>query len=263
MPFPAFDPIAFSIFGWPVHWYGLAYVAAFLLGSKYIEYTFAKFGKDVNLSKIDAERIFTWVILGVILGGRIGYVLFYNPEYYATHIVDAFKVWEGGMSFHGGLLGVLFSCTLYCKKYSINLLDLGDRLIPAFCIGLFLGRIANFINAELYGRVTEASYGIIFPHAGNLPRHPSQLYEAALEGFILFTILHITLIKRQNRGEVTGLFLAGYGLFRILIEFVRERDVQLSQGLFETISMGQILSIPMMILGITLIIKSKTKLKVK
>ncbi|MFT7144624.1 MAG: phosphatidylglycerol:prolipoprotein diacylglycerol transferase [Alphaproteobacteria bacterium] len=261
MPFPAIDPVAFSIFGWAVHWYGLAYVAAFLLGAKYIEYSFSKYGKGVNLNKDDADRIFTWVILGVILGGRVGYVFFYNPEYYMDHIGEAFKLWQGGMSFHGGLLGVLVACALYCKKYSINLLDLGDRLIPAFCIGLFLGRIANFINGELYGRVTDASYGIIFPHGGDLPRHASQLYEAALEGLLLFIILHFTLKARRKRGEVTGLFLIGYGTFRSMVEFVRERDVQLSDGIFETISMGQILSIPMILIGITLIIKSKKEVK--
>tara|TARA_R110000868_G_scaffold218576_2_gene469319 strand:- start:245879 stop:246667 length:789 start_codon:yes stop_codon:yes gene_type:complete len=261
MPFPSIDPVAFSIFGWAVHWYGLAYVAAFLLGGKYVEYTFQKYGKDVNLKKEDGERIFTWIIFGVLLGGRLGYVFFYNADYYLHNLSEIFKLWQGGMSFHGGVLGVLAACALYCKKYKVNLIDLGDRMMPAFSIGIFLGRIANFINGELYGRITDASYGIIFPTGGPLPRHPSQLYEAALEGLLLFIILHFTLKARRNRGEVSGLFLLCYGLFRSLVEFVRERDVQLSDGLFETISMGQILSIPMIIIGIILIIQSKKEVK--
>lgn len=259
MQFPIVDPVAFSIFGLSVHWYGLAYVFAFLLGAKYVEYSFNTYGKNVNLSKEDSERIFTWIIFGVLLGGRLGYVLFYNLEFYLNNPLHAFMLWEGGMSFHGGLLGVVASAALYCKKYSVNIIDLFDRMAPAFCIGLFLGRIANFINGELFGSVTNKPWGIIFPHGGPLPRHPSQLYEAALEGLVLFIILHVALTKFNRKGLVSGLFLIGYGTFRSLVEFVRERDIQLSDGLFETISMGQILSIPMIIIGLTLIFMNKGK----
>lgn len=257
MQFPLIDPIAFTVFGFSVHWYGLAYIAAFLIGSKYIEKSFASAPKNTNLTKENADSILTWVILGVLLGGRLGYILFYNPSFYFEHPLEIIKLWQGGMSFHGGLIGVISSTFLYARKHKIPYLELTDRMAPAFCIGLFLGRIANFINGELYGRTTELPWGVIFPHAGTEPRHPSQLYEACLEGGLLFAILHLTLKKSPKKGIVSGLFLIGYGIFRILVEFVRVRDPQLNDGIFEIISMGQILCIPMILIGIALIILNK------
>ena len=253
MDFPTINPVAFSIFGFDVHWYGLAYVASFMLGLKYIERAFNKAPAHTNIRKEDADRIFTWVIFGVILGGRLGYVLFYNFDFSLHNPVDIVKIWQGGMSFHGGLLGVITAILLYGKKYNIHPLNLTDRMAPAFCIGLFLGRIANFINGELYGHVTQQPWGVVFPHAGNLPRHPSQLYEAALEGFLLFFILHFTLKHKPSIGLTSGLFLIFYGLFRFLVEFVRVPDPQLQDGFYTYISMGQILSLPMIAIGCILI----------
>lgn len=257
MSFPIIDPVAFTIFDFSVHWYGLAYVFAFLLGHKYVEYAFTNAPKHTNIKKEDAEQILTWVILGVILGGRLGYVFFYNFEFYLSNPDDILKIWQGGMSFHGGLIGVLLSISLYGKKHKISFLDLTDRMAPAFCIGLLLGRIANFINGELYGAVTTLPWAVIFPHAGPEPRHPSQLYEAILEGGLLFIILHLISKKSPTKGMLSGLFLIGYGLFRSLVEFVRIRDPQLTDGIFELISMGQILSLPMIIIGCMIIYLNK------
>lgn len=257
MDFLNIDPIAFSIFGFAVHWYGLAYVAAFILGGKYVEFSFAKAPQNTNITKDDSEKIFTWVILAVLLGGRLGYVFFYNFNFYIENPLDILKLWQGGMSFHGGLLGVAISLYLYGYRNEISFLDLTDRMAPAFCIGLFLGRIANFINGELYGRVTDLPWGVVFPYAGPEPRHPSQLYEAFLEGGLLFIILHLTLRSAPKKGVVSGLFLIGYGLFRSLVELVRVRDNQLSEGVFEIISMGQILSLPMIAIGCILIFLNK------
>lgn len=259
MPFPNIDPVAFTVFGFAIHWYGLAYVLAFILGSKYVEKAFEKAPAHTNLQKEDAEKILTWIILGVLIGGRLGYVLFYNLEFYANNPIETLKLWQGGMSFHGGLLGVALATYFYSRKNKIKFLDLTDRLVPAFCIGLFLGRIANFINGELYGRITDLPWGVVFPHAGPLPRHPSQLYEAFLEGGLLFIALHIISKRSPQTGVLSGLFLIGYGIFRGLVEFVRVRDSQLSEGLFEVISMGQILSLPMILVGSILIIYNKRR----
>lgn len=257
MQFPHIDPVAFTVFGFSVHWYGLAYIAAFLLGSKYVEKSFAAAPKQSNLSKDNAESVLTWIIFGVLLGGRLGYVFFYNAAFYIEYPFEILKLWQGGMSFHGGLLGVIIATYLYAKKHKIPYLELTDRMAPAFCIGLFLGRIANFINGELYGRITDLPWGITFPHAGPEPRHPSQLYEAFLEGGLLFFILHLTLKKSPKKGIVSGLFLISYGTFRSIVEFVRVRDPQLSDGIFEVISMGQILCIPMILIGVALILLNK------
>lgn len=259
MPFPNIDPVAFSIFGFTVYWYGLAYVAAFLLGGKYVEIVFSKAPKNTNIQKDDSDKIFTWVILGVLLGGRLGYVLFYNFGFYLDNPADILKLWQGGMSFHGGLLGVIAAIYFYAYRNKISFLDLTDRMAPAFCIGLFLGRIANFINGELYGRTTDLPWGIVFPHAGPDPRHPSQLYEAFLEGALLFVILHLTLKTAPKKGVVSGLFLIGYGLFRSIVEFVRVRDSHLNEGIFEIISMGQMLSLPMIAIGCILIFLNKRR----
>lgn len=253
MTFPQIDPVAFTVFGWPIHWYGLAYVTAFFVGMQYLKAAFKKHPVQ-NFNTAHIEDVFTWIILGVILGGRLGYVLFYNPEFYFSNPEFIPQMWHGGMSFHGGLLGVIVACALFCKKHNLHVFDLVDRLAPAACIGLFLGRIANFVNGELYGNITTSPLGMVFPNGGNLPRHPSQLYEAALEGLVLFVILHCILFakKKPKRMLVSGVFLIGYGSFRFFVEFFRARDAHLTEGIFTFISMGQILCIPMILAGVFL-----------
>jgi phosphatidylglycerol:prolipoprotein diacylglycerol transferase len=211
--------------------------------------------KDARPNAADIDDFLPWVIIGVILGGRFGYVLFYYPSYFIANPLDAFKIWEGGMSFHGGTLGVIAAMVGFSVLRKISLLRLADLIAVCAPIGLFFGRIANFINGELYGRVTESAWGIVFPRAGELPRHPSQLYEAALEGAALFVVLFFLArmpAVRDRRGMLAGVFLIGYGAFRAFIEFFREPDKHI--GLIgEFISMGQVLSLPMIVAGLVLI----------
>jgi len=260
IPFPMIDPVVVSIqigdFHPAIRWYSLAYVFGIMLGWWYISWSNKKdkfFGEDA------LEATLTWAVLGIILGGRIGYVLFYNPVYYATHIMEAFKVWEGGMSFHGGLLGVIIAFYLFSRKYKLPFLSVMDRLAIVTPIGLFLGRIANFINAELYGRKTDVPWGVIFPNTDGIPRHPSQLYEATLEGLILFAILFILVCYTKSlkkSGFVSGCFLIGYSVARLAVEFVREPDEGVSL-LFDVITRGQLLSIPMVLVGLFLIYRAR------
>lgn len=196
-----------------------------------------------------------WAVLGIILGGRLGYVLFYNFSFYLDHPSQIFAVWQGGMSFHGGLFGAIISMFLFAKKYKINFLELTDILAIAAPIGLFFGRISNFINMELYGRVTNSDFGVIFPNAGSSPRHPSQIYEALLEGLFLFAILFLlakfTKIK-EKLGFLSGLFLIGYGSARFFVEQFREPDEQIG-FIFAQITMGQILSLPLIVFGLAIV----------
>jgi phosphatidylglycerol:prolipoprotein diacylglycerol transferase len=250
LSFPALDPVAFYIGSLPIRWYSLAYMFGFLGGWLYAR----ELVKRQPLGRITTKHVddfIIWIVLGVILGGRIGYVLFYNLPYYASTPTEAFKIWEGGMSFHGGLIGVAIAVISYALKYKIPVLRLGDLSAASVTIGLFFGRLANFINEELYGRVTDVSWGMVFPRGGEEPRHPSQLYEAFSEGLLLFCILFyvIRYTKISGRyGATFGIFLMGYGVARFIIEFFREPDVQI--GLYANlISQGQILCIPMIILG--------------
>ncbi len=252
------DPVAFAVGPLVVRWYALAYLAGFLLGWKYC----INLAKRSNSGRADCETnrpnaqdiddFLTWAVVGVILGGRLGYVLFYNFDYYISEPLEALKIWRGGMSFHGGTLGVMVAMVAFSNRHKIPLLRLSDIISAAAPIGLFFGRIANFINAELYGRVTDMPWGMIFPNT-NEPRHPSQLYEAGLEGLVLFVILYFVMRRYSNiKGLTTGAFLLGYGVFRYIIEFFREPDVQI--GLIaDFISMGQILCLPMIIGGIFMI----------
>ena len=196
------------------------------------------------------DEFITWVIAGVVLGGRMGYVLFYNAGYYLSNPLKVFAVWEGGMSFHGGLIGVVIACWLFGRSHSLSLKEVGDFIAPLVPPGLFFGRIGNFINGELWGRYSDVPWAMRFPGAGGLPRHPSQLYEAALEGLLLFVILWWYSSKPRPAGCVSALFLLGYGIFRFLVEFVREPDVQLGFVALNWMSMGQLLCLPMMALGL-------------
>lgn len=261
--FPDIDPIALSIGPLSIRWYALAYMIGFLLGWWLI----LKLGKfkeadQTPPSIAQLDNLLPFVILGVILGGRLGYVLFYNFEYYSQHLGEALMVWHGGMSFHGGLIGVITTLIIYAKVNKIPFFSLSDCVACVVPIGLFFGRIANFVNAELYGHTTDLPWGVLFP-GEDLPRHPSQLYEAILEGAVLFTVLILMYRKhfiRSRFGVISGTFLMGYGISRFLVEYVREPDAQIGL-IFNFISMGQILSLPMIIAGGCIIMYALTRAK--
>tara|TARA_Y100001970_G_C14233631_1_gene860366 strand:+ start:2471 stop:3271 length:801 start_codon:yes stop_codon:yes gene_type:complete len=247
---PSIDPVIFSLSIIDIRWYSMSYIVGLILGIIVIKRLNKYKGSLISDNQIDNFLI--WAVVGIILGGRFGYVFFYQTEYFLNNPIYIFEIWNGGMSFHGGLIGVILSIYIFCKKNNIMFNYLSDLVSVAAPIGLFLGRIANFINTELIGRPTEFYISVIYPSVDNLPRHPSQLYEAFFEGVILFIILIYFFIKRienRNYGLISGLFLSLYGVFRFFIEFLREPDTQL--GLFfNFISMGQILSIPLLVFGI-------------
>lgn len=247
LSFPNIDPIAFSIGPLQIHWYALAYLIGFMGGWAYAVFLLKKYGKTSPVKVEMIEDVLPWVIAGVILGGRIGYTLIYNPIMYLHNPADIFKIWQGGMSFHGGLAGVLIALALYARAKKIPFLAITDLAACAVPIGLFFGRIANFINGELFGRVTTLPWGVIFPNGGPLPRHPSQLYEALLEGAVLFTVLFILARRKDawtSEGLLSGVFLIFYAAARLIIEFAREPDSQIG-FLFGGMTMGQLLCLPM------------------
>jgi phosphatidylglycerol:prolipoprotein diacylglycerol transferase len=259
LPFPNFDPVLVHIGPIAIRWYALAYVAGILLGWRYVaglvkaERLWARRGPIATPLQID--DLILWITLGVIVGGRLGHVFFYTPQLIWTDPIEILKTWKGGMSFHGGTLGVLIAVIAFARVNRLDMFRLGDLICAAAPIGLFFGRIANFINGELWGRVTTVPWGMVFPYAGPLPRHPSQLYEAALEGIVLFLVLRwathgAKLLNR--RGVVAGLFFLGYGLARVALENVRQPDEGMPNfplGL----TMGMILSLPMILGGAWLI----------
>ena len=255
---PDFDPIAATIGPLDIRWYSLAYLIGILFGWFYISYLNRKYGGKV-LSAKAVESFPMWMIISIIIGGRLGYVLFYNFDYYSNNLSDIYKVWKGGMSFHGGFLGVLFGCYLFSKVYKVRMLQVTDYLAAAAPVGIFLGRIANFINEELYGRPTDLPWGVVY-QGEDFARHPSQLYEALMEGFILFFLI-LFVIKTfkilRYPGFASGLFAMFYGIFRIIAEFFRMPNPEVG-FLFGTdwITMGQTLSFPLVIVGIFVIHKS-------
>jgi phosphatidylglycerol:prolipoprotein diacylglycerol transferase len=254
LPFPHIDPVLISIGPFAIRWYALAYIVGILLGWLYARAILRnerRWGGPAPMTVTDYDDFVVWVTLGIILGGRLGYVLFYNPAYFAAYPLHAFKLWEGGMSFHGGFLGCVAAVLLFGWKRRISVLSLGDITCAVGTIGLFLGRLANFINGELWGRVTDMPWGMVFPGAGPLPRHPSQLYEAALEGIVLGLVLAF-FIRRgalERPGLILGLFAIGYGLARSFCELFREPDAQLG-FLWGGLTMGMLLSIPLILAGI-------------
>ena len=253
--FPHIDPVAFSIGPLAVRWYALAYLAGFMLGWQYC-LRLAGWDLDKRPGRDDIDDFLPWAMLGVILGGRFGYVLFYQLELYMYEPLSIFKIWQGGMSFHGGVIGVVAALIIYPWLKKFSPFRLADMVCAAVPIGLFFGRIANFINGELYGRITDSPVGMVFPGGGTMPRHPSQLYEAILEGAVLFLILFLVIRIdkfRHKPGFVSGLFLVGYGVFRSFVEIYREPDAHLGFIMAE-ISMGQILSVPMILAGIGLMV---------
>lgn len=260
LTFPNIDPVAFEIGPLVIRWYALAYLAGFLGGWKYAMHL-AGLSPNNRPTKDDIDNFLPFTVLGVILGGRLGYVLFYQPSLYAANPLDALKVWEGGMAFHGGALGVIIALIAFSWVKKIQLLRLSDIVCACVPIGIFFGRIANFINGELFGRPSDVPWAMAFPRGGEVARHPSQIYEALLEGALLFAILLI-LIKnnwiRSRPGIVTGSFLVGYGAFRMFVEQYRQPDAHLG-FIIDEISMGQLLSLPMILVGLGVIIYGLVK----
>lgn len=287
MPFPDFDPVLIHIGPLPLRWYALAYVAGILLGWWYAarllraERVWAPARPPITLPQLD--DLVLWVTLGIILGGRLGYALFYQPSLFLQIFtgptlgdrLELLQLWTGGMSFHGGFLGVSLAVWWYARKHKVRLLSLADVLAPVAPIGLFFGRIANFVNGELWGRPTDGPFGVIFcndriaqlyggacPPQLLMPRHPSQLYEAALEGLLLFIVLGLAVWKLKlltKPGYVTGLFLLGYGLSRALMETVREPDAHMPEALQGVITMGMLLSIPMVLAGAWMVWRARSR----
>jgi phosphatidylglycerol---prolipoprotein diacylglyceryl transferase len=255
MKYPHIDPVFLRLGPLQFRWYGLMYILGFL--AAYFVIRKGAERKNIPLTKDDVADLVFAVALGVILGGRLGYVLFYNLSEYLAHPLEVFAVWEGGMSFHGGLAGAVVGGFWFARKKKIDFMTLADLGFLSAPIGLFLGRIGNFINGELYGRATDVPWGMVFPdpRAGNLPRHPSQLYEAFLEGPVLFSILWILGRKKQPTGVVFWSFIALYGTFRFIVEFFREPDVQLG-FIASGFTMGQLLSFPMALIGAIMIWRS-------
>lgn len=253
LPFPAIDPVLIQIGPLAIRWYALAYVVGLILGWRYMLHL-ARRIPDV-MTDHEVDDFLLWATLGVILGGRIGYVLFYNSTYFFNHPLQIFAVWQGGMSFHGGLIGVISALILFCKVRRLPILRVGDLLVCAVPIGLLLGRIANFINGELFGRPSDVPWAMVFPNGGPIPRHPSQLYESFTEGFVLFVLLwwlsHHTRAP-QRPGLIAGTFLVGYGIARSCMEFFRQPDQQMG-FIYGPITMGQVLSLPLIIAGLWLI----------
>ena len=245
------DPVLLNFGLLSIRWYSLSYVFGILLGwwlgKKIISHILQKVSLKFDVREFD--DLITYIIISIIVGGRLGYIIFYNLSYYISNPIDIFKVWEGGMSFHGALVGIIIGTYLFSLKKNIPILFFLDVIACVSPIGIFLGRIANFINGELIGKTTNASWGIIFPNVDLMPRHPSQLYEAALEGLILFLILNVIVFKSKYRiGTCSYLFLILYGIFRIISEFFREPDAQLGY-LFDLFSMGTFLSFLMILAG--------------
>ena len=252
-----FDPVAFSLYIFDIRWYSLSYIFGILFGWFYINKFFLK---ENNLKQL-FDNYITYIIIGIILGGRIGYILFYNLRYYLSNPLDIFLIWEGGMSFHGGLIGVIFLSIIFARKNEINVFKFLDLVASSAPIGIFLGRVSNFINSELYGRQTDLPWAVKFLKIDNLNRHPSQIYEAIFEGIILFLILNFYKKKLINPGFISSLFLMIYSFFRFFIEFTREPDIHLGLIIYQ-LSMGQIISLITLAFGILLFylkFKNETK----
>ncbi|CAM5442860.1 prolipoprotein diacylglyceryl transferase [Eoetvoesiella caeni] len=255
LQYPQFDPIAIQIGPVAVHWYGLMYLIGFALVWVLGRWRIKQGLSDLSFQ--DLEDLIFYCVLGVVIGGRLGYVIFYQPSQYLAHPIEVFYLWQGGMSFHGGLIGVVLVLLLFARKKKRRLLEIGDFIAPLIPLGLAAGRLGNFINGELWGRPTTLPWGMVFPQTGDgIARHPSQLYEMGLEGLALFAILWWFARKPRPLGQVSAVFLMGYGIFRFLVEFTRAPDAFLGL-LTGGLSMGQLLSLPMIIIGAIIFFRAR------
>jgi len=251
---PEFNRFAVQFGGFGIRWYAIAYLVGLLAGWYLLRREASHIGSPLRLETVDI--LLNYVLFGIIVGGRLGYILFYNSAYYLAHPLAMLRIWEGGMAFHGALLGIAIAVLIMAKRHHVPFFLLTDRIALVVPIGLFFGRLSNFINGELYGRVTDVPWAMVFPNSDAQPRHPSQLYEAGLEGLLLGVIM-LMLWRRgwlHQHGRVTGVLLAGYGVARSMIEFVREPDAQIGL-LLDSVSMGQLLSVPMIVFGAYLIMR--------
>ena len=263
LPFPAINPVLISIGPFAIRWYALAYIVGIIAGWLYARAIISAqklWGDPAPITVAEFDDFIIWITLGIILGGRVGYVLFYNLPHFVAHPLEVFELWNGGMSFHGGFLGCVIATVVFALRRGLPILSLGDVTTAVAPIGLFLGRIANFINGELWGRPTDVPWAMIFPSGGPVPRHPSQLYEAALEGLVLLAALGVIVrlgaLKRP--GLVTGAFAVGYGIARTVCEFFREPDAQLG-FLWGGLTMGMLLCIPLIAAGLGVIAFALTR----
>lgn len=257
LPFPAIDPVLLHLGPLKIHWYGIAYAVGIIFGWRYSRYLVKN--HLPNFSPQYLDNFVTWLVMSIVLGGRLGHILFYDLQHYLKYPAEILMTWKGGMSFHGALIGCAVGAALYCYRYKISFLRFCDICTTSCTIGLGLGRLANFINGELYGTVSNVPWAIIFPHGGPLPRHPSQIYEAFGEGFFLWILLHYAWkvpSLRNHPGRVTGLFSLGYGLTRFFIEYVREPEILYHWGAL-TITQGQLLSLPLICLGTYWLVRQK------
>ncbi len=257
LTFPAIDPVLIQIGPFAVRWYALSYIVGIVLAWRYMIWLTGK--SPIGIGKADVDDFVVWATLGVVLGGRIGYVLFYKPGFYLENPIAALAVWQGGMSFHGGLIGIVVAVYLFARKRGFPWLGVTDLVACGAPLGLMLGRIANFINGELYGRETDSPLGMVFPGGGPLPRHPSQLYQATMEGLLLFVLLFWFARKPANferKGFLSGVFLVGYACARATGELFRQPDAHIGFLVVGT-TMGQWLSLPLLLLGLWLIARSR------
>ena len=258
-----FDPVLIDLGLFQIRWYSVAYILGIIIGwmyaTKIIKLTTTNQYNFEQIKKSDFDDLIIYLIIGIVFGGRLGYVLFYNLEYYSQNFFEIFKLWQGGMSFHGGLLGVIISIIFFSKKTKINFFKFADIVSCVAPIGIFLGRIANFINGELYGKISTLPWAVIFSNGGSVARHPSQIYEAILEGIILFILINYLALKKQllfKTGYISGLFLVSYSILRIFSEIFREPDIHL--GLFfNYFSLGTLLSLATLVAGLVIIISAK------
>lgn len=266
LPFPNVDPVAVQLGPLAIHWYGLGYVVGILTGWWYARRLLANArlwaGEKPAMTVRALDDFVLWAAVGIVAGGRLGYILFYDLARYLQNPLDIFAVWQGGMSFHGGLLGVTLAMILFALRRGINVWSLFDIVSAVTPIGLGLVRVANFINSELWGRVTDVPWAFVFPNGGPEPRHPSQLYEAALEGLVLFTVLRLLThagLRLKMPGFVAGAFICGYGLSRIFVEFFREPDAHIGYLAGNWLTMGMVLSTPMVLVGIWAMLRAAKK----